>query len=296
MAKVIDLKFQTIPNAIASFLMETTEGPVLIETGPHSTLNQLEKGLQALGYDLSMIKHVFITHIHFDHAGAAWWFAQKNDAIIYMHPFGEKHMSNPEKLYQSAKRIYQDAMDLLWGKLEAIPSKNIKIVTENETVKIGNKHFIAHYTPGHAVHHIAWQVDDILFAGDVAGCKIKNGIVVPPCPPPDINIEDWQQSIQLMRSLPLSKIYLTHFGFVEDIQAHLNSLENILLDWAAWMKPHFEQGNAPKDIIPLFQDYVKTQLLSAGVKEEEIGIYEAANPSWMSVAGLLRYWKKKTER
>ena len=291
--KTLDLHFLQKEQAIASFLLPISFGVVLVETGPYSTLPMLETQLAQYGYSLSDVKHVFLSHIHFDHAGAAWYFAKHNDAIIYVHPAGATHLSKPEKLYTSAKRIYGDAMETLWGAMEPIAEKNICVVEHGTSVYIDNIKFVAWHTPGHAVHHIAWQLQDLIFAGDVAGCKIGEGPVVPPCPPPDIDVEAWVESLELLKALTPKALYLTHFGKVTDVTQHLDSLTTILLDWANWIKPHHEANTPLETLIPLFEHYTKQQLLAANVSETDIAIYEAANPSWMSVAGLLRYWKKK---
>ncbi|MEL6822087.1 MAG: MBL fold metallo-hydrolase [Calditrichota bacterium] len=203
MVKIIDLKFQGLEASIASFLVETSTGPVIVETGPHSCLPHLEHQLKAADYGIDDVAAVFLTHIHLDHAGAAWCFADAG-ADIYLHPFGARHMADPSKLMSSAKRIYQDKMDALWGDMRAIDEERLKIAEDGAAINIGDKRFIAHHTPGHAVHHIAWQCDDLLFAGDVAGVKIGSGPVVPPCPPPDINIEDWKTSIQRILKMDIS--------------------------------------------------------------------------------------------
>lgn len=292
MIHILDLEFLGLSQAIAAFLVETSEGPVLIETGPHSVNGNLKKEVERCGFKMADIQHVFITHIHFDHAGGAWALA-KEGATIYLHPFGKRHLGEPSKLYASAKRIYQDKMETLWGKMEAIEDDKLRTVEHGESITIGDTTITAQHTPGHAVHHIAWQVDDNLFAGDVAGVKIAKGIVVPPCPPPDINIEDWINSIKLIRGLEINALYLTHFNKITNITAHLDALEKMLWDWANWMKPYFENGTDQKEIVPQFMAYTKQQLLNHGLNEEEIQQYEAANPSWMSVAGLMRYWKKR---
>lgn len=292
MIHVIDLEFLGIPHTIASFLIDSKDGPFLIETGPYSTFPRLEAGLQAHGYTPADVKHVLLTHIHLDHAGAAWAFA-KNGAQIYMHPFGERHMENPEKLLSSARRIYQDMMDKLWGAMHPIPGHQITTPGDEDKVQIGEHEVQAIYSPGHAVHHIAWLLDDTLFTGDVAGVKIADGMVVPPCPPPDINIEDWDASIARIRELAPRRLYLTHFGEVTNVSEHLDELEERLHQWAAWMRPRYESGESMADITPAFEEMVRRQLADFGIDQAGIQKYEAANPPWMSVAGLLRYWKKK---
>ncbi len=204
-------------------------------------------------------------------------------------------MNAPEKLMESARRIYRDDMDRLWGEMRKIPMEKLKATKHKVEIQSGDTIIKAWHTPGHAVHHIAWQIGEVLFTGDVAGVRINQQMPVPPCPPPDINIEDWKNSIQLIKDLEVKQLYLTHFGLVEDIEPHLNQLEVYLDDWANWMKPRFENEEDPKEITPIFQEYVRNQLLENGVNAADLDKYEAANPIWMSVAGLLRYWKKKDD-
>lgn len=289
---IIDLHFLNIEQAIAAYLIETSAGPVLIETGPHSSFPSLEKAIKAAGYEVQDIQHVFLSHIHLDHAGAAWVFA-KHGAKIHLHPFGKRHLHSPEKLMASAKRIYKDDMDRLWGQMHPIPAEQLIEVAHEAVVTVGDHQFKALHTPGHAVHHIAWVVGDKIFTGDVAGVKIGGGPVVPPCPPPDINVEDWEQSIALLKAEASKGLYLTHYGLIEDIDTHLNELLSILHIWADWIKPYYLEKADPQIITPKFQAFVQAQLLEKGVDEKGLQQYEAANPSWMSVAGLLRYWHKK---
>lgn len=294
MVHVIDLEFSNVPNSIASFLVDSEGGPILIETGPYSRFEKLEAGIRKCGYELDDIKHVFLTHIHLDHAGAAWAFAERG-ATIYLHPFGQRHIQNPERLISSARRIYLDQMETLWGIMKPIAEDRIRVVGHGEDIQIGDLHIKGWHTPGHAVHHIAWQIGNEVFTGDVAGVRIGDGIPVPPCPPPDINIEDWQQSISLLHSLKPKALYLTHFGKVLRTGAHLNELEKRILNWANWMRPFAEKQMKIEDIIPQFQEFVNKDLADGGVSPEGLLTYEAVSPSWMSVAGLFRYWQKKLE-
>lgn len=294
MIHTLDLGFMGLDQTIASFLIESEAGPILVETGPHSTFPKLEEEIKACGYQVSDIRHVLLTHIHLDHAGAAWAFAEKG-ATIYLHPFGARHLKDPSKLMESARRIYQDQMDSLWGQMKPIPADQLKEVEDRAVIEIGAHQFKALHTPGHAVHHIAWQLDDQIFTGDVAGIRIStDGMIVPPCPPPDINIEDWINSLNILRAVSPATIYLTHFGKVTDVVEHLAALEKRLLDWSGWMKPQYEAGRAVKEVIPEFEAYVKKQLINHGMDEQKLRQYESANPSWMSVAGLMRYWKKRS--
>ncbi|MEK7255843.1 MAG: MBL fold metallo-hydrolase, partial [Bacteroidota bacterium] len=115
------------------------------------------------------------------------------------------------------------------------------------------------------------------------------------CPPPDIHLPVLQASIQLIKSKGFDALYLTHFGLATDVENHLSELETRLLDWANWMKPYFENNANPAEVTPLFQAYVASQLEAAGIQGEDLEKYESANPAWMSVVGLLRYWRKATQ-
>lgn len=290
--EIIDLHFQNLDHTIASYLIETSIGPVLIETGPHSTFAQLNTGLNKLGYKVSDIKHVFLTHIHLDHAGAAWEFARQG-ANIYLHPFGAKNMADPSRLMDSARRIYKDRMDELWGRMEAIPEKQLMQIGHNQVIQVGDTAIKSIHSPGHAKHHIAWQIEEVIFTGDVAGVSINKGPVVPPCPPPDINIDQWKDSIAILRAENPSGLYLTHYGKVTNIEAHLDDLEHILDNWSNWIRDKMNEGVSQDDMIPLFIAHTTKQLKNVGLDDNAIQLYEAANPSWMSVAGLMRYWTKK---
>lgn len=295
----LDLGFLNLEHAIAVFVVEGPQGKVLVEAGPASTLPHLEKALQGNGWKTADFQHVFLSHIHFDHAGAAWAFARQG-AHIYVHPKGFPHLAAPEKLYNSARQIYGDQMDILWGEMNPIPEHQMTAPDHGDVIEACGLRFVAWHTPGHAVHHIAWEVSDghekVLFTGDVAGVKIGAGPVMPPCPPPDIQVEDWQASIRLMQELPVETLYLTHFGAITDKKTHLAALEERLLSWAEWIRPHAENGADPASLVPDFQAFVQKQLLDAGVAPVDLKRYEAANPAFMSVAGLMRYWKKKAAK
>lgn len=290
---VIDLNFLGATNGIAAFLVETEDGPILMETGPHSTLPTLIAGINKIGYKIEDIKHVFITHIHLDHAGAAWCFAE-HGATVYLHPFGYRHMNDPSKLLASAKMIYKEKMDSLWGTLKAIPDNQLVTVEHEGIIDLGATQLKAYHTPGHAKHHIAWQLGSDLFTGDVAGVAINHGPVIPPCPPPDINIEDWEASLKIVESIEeVETYYLAHFGEITDITNHIGKLRSSIASYAAFFKPLYEAGKTVEEILPAFTAFVEEYLVSHGMPREDAIAYEAANPSYMSATGLMRYWTKK---
>ncbi len=292
MIHTLDLHFLENTDTIGAFLIETNERPILIETGPFSVFPVLKKAIENLDYQVEDIGHVLLTHIHLDHAGAAWKFAE-HGAKIYVHPFGAKHLAHPQKLMQSATRIYGDDMERLWAAMNPIPEAQLVEVSDQEEIMVGNTMITAWHTAGHAVHHIAWQLGDVLFTGDVAGVQIGKGAVVPPCPPPDIDLEAWQISIDRIRSINPSKIYLTHYGAKTNVTEHLNQLETNLEKYAQWIRTRWESGESIEEMTPRFDEFLRQELIKMGVDQVGLKQYQAANPGWMSVAGLVRYWSKK---
>ena len=293
MVHILDLDFRGFPNTIAAFLIPSDDGPILVETGPHSCLGVLEKRVKEVGFALSDIKNVFLSHIHLDHAGAAWALARQG-ATIYVHPAGAPHMIDPTKLLNSAKRIYQDQMEVLWGDLQPIDSSRLIEIQDEEEIHIANISLKAIYTPGHAVHHIAWKFGENIFCGDIAGVRITGGPVMPPCPPPDINLEDWISSIDLVQAQNPKGLFLTHFGWINYDVSHFIQLKSCLMRWGQWIKERWQNGKSIEETTPVFEAYVKKELMSYGASPEVIDKYQIANPYWMSVAGLFRYWSKKT--
>ena len=150
--EVLDTQFLGESSVIASYLIESSDGLILVETGPETVFENVKETLAGKGYDWREVKHVLLTHIHFDHAGAAWKFAG-NGAKIYVHPIGLPHLNHPRRLWKSAKRIYKDDMERLWGQMKPIKKELLIPVEDGDQLDIGGQTFKAHYTPGHAVHH-----------------------------------------------------------------------------------------------------------------------------------------------
>ena len=288
---VLDLHFQTA-GTVAAFLVRTPEGPVLVETGPESLFGTLETAVNAQGFALEDIRHVFVTHIHLDHSGAAWRLA-RHGARIYVHPIGAPHLADPGKLLGSARRIYQENMERLWGHLEPIPQEQITPLEDGQVVRFGGLALQAIHTPGHAIHHITYRLEDGLFTGDVGGIRLGQGTVIPPCPAPDINLEAWADSIVRMRAAAPTTIYPTHFGIKGDAMAHFDSLEENIHLLAGWIREQMVAGGTEEAMVPRFQAFMHDLLAEHGLPEQAIQDYETADPAFMSVYGLARYWRKR---
>jgi glyoxylase-like metal-dependent hydrolase (beta-lactamase superfamily II) len=159
---------------------------------------------------------VFLSHIHLDHAGAAWRFAELG-ATIHVHPRGARHLIDPARLMESATRIFGDEMGRLWGEMRPISQDKVCVTRTAVRFRVGRYEVRALATPGHASHHNVYHWDDDLFGGDVAGVRLDGGPPVPPFVPPELHIESWLESIARMRALGATRLYLPHFGLIENI-------------------------------------------------------------------------------
>jgi glyoxylase-like metal-dependent hydrolase (beta-lactamase superfamily II) len=287
----IDLEFRR-RGTVAAYLIESKGEIALIETGPDSTWPRLLASLAELGAKPSDVRNVFVSHIHLDHAGAAWRLAREG-ATVWVHPRGAAHMIDPTKLLTSAKRIYLDRMEELWGTLEPIASERLKIAEDGARVLVGDVELRVLESLGHAQHHNAFLVEGNLFTGDVGGVALGAGPVLPPTPPPDIDLEAWRKTIAAMRALHPTAIYPTHFGRKERPAELLDELESELSTWAAFLRAALEAGKDDAAIVLEFEAWLTSRLKNAGVDDAGVEAYRVALPFAMNVTGLSRYWQKK---
>jgi glyoxylase-like metal-dependent hydrolase (beta-lactamase superfamily II) len=264
----------------------------LVECGPGSTIPNLQAGINSFGYSINDISDVIVTHIHLDHAGASGWFA-KNGARIHVHPLGAPHLINPVKLLTSAGRIYGGEMEKLWGKFLPVPEEQLIIHQDKEYFEVEDLSFYAIDTPGHANHHFAYIHNKICFCGDIGGVRIPGSNYVRlPMPPPEFHVEKWRQSVDKLRQEGLTHILPTHFGTYSDPDKHLPAVENALDSVERWMETIMPLGLPPDEIKTDFLRWENQRAEAAGVEPSLRNVYETANPSWMSLHGIERYWKK----
>src|SRR5262245_28719765 len=184
-----DLHFLGLERAIGSYLIATDDGPGLFDCGPATTLPRLERCLGEI--KVTDLRHLLLSHIHFDHAGAAGLLVRRHpDLTVWVSEVGARHLVDPSRLEASARRLYGADFDRFWGELVPVPERNIRIANGNAAG------WEAFPTPGHASHHVCYFRDGILLAGDACGVRLQpEQFVLPPTPPPDIDIEAWHASI-----------------------------------------------------------------------------------------------------
>lgn len=293
---VIDLNFQGQPGVIASYALDTGDGLALVDVGPGSTLGALEAGLSERGASLSDVRHVLLTHIHLDHAGAAGTLLERVPrARAYVHERGAAHLSRPSRLLASAAQIYGDQMEKLWGEMRAIDPDRLTVLSGGEGLRLGRLEGEALYTPGHAVHHLAYHLGDDLFVGDVGGIRLgARQTPRAPTPPPDIDLSAWRRSVEVLRARDARILALAHFGTYAQEAAHWDGLLATLERDAAVVGEGLEAGQGLEEITERF-----TEHLFADLEGEAPGLSERfgfACPPWMSVQGLARYWGRAAVR
>jgi glyoxylase-like metal-dependent hydrolase (beta-lactamase superfamily II) len=255
-------------------------GDVVIDPGPTSCLETL---LEGLGDERP--RALLLTHIHLDHAGAGGSLVQRwPDLEVYVHERGARHMASPERLVESARMLYGDDMDRLWGEMLPVPEENLRVLEGGEALFDGA--FEVAYTPGHASHHVSFLHEGTAFVGDVGGARIAGSrLTIPPTPPPDIDVEKWHASIELIRGWKPDRLVMTHFGVGEDVDAQLDELAGRLDDWA---------GRAREQGLDGFVAGVRAEI-AGHVDSDTAAAYEQAAPPEQLYAGLERYWRKRAE-
>ena len=227
-----DLQFQGLPRIIAIGMLQGPDGIALVDPGPSTTLPVLRRELAALGASVQDISALLVTHIHLDHSGVAGTLVRENPRIkVYVHQVGAPHLVDPSKLVASAGRLYGDAMERLWGEVAPVAASAIVPLSGGERIAVGGRDWDVAYTPGHASHHVSFFSADtgIAFVGDTAGVRVTpGGFVLPPTPPPDIDIALWMASLSAIERWHPQSLVLTHFGPSASVSAHIAELREHL--------------------------------------------------------------------
>jgi glyoxylase-like metal-dependent hydrolase (beta-lactamase superfamily II) len=268
----IDLLHGGAPRTVGAYLLDTNEGLALFDCGPSTCIEALKAGLAERGYELGDIRHLLLSHIHLDHAGAAGVLVREHPELqVWVSEIGAPHLVDPSRLERSARRLYGDAFDALWGELAPVPEANMRVAARRAA---GLEVFAA---PGHASHHVCYFDGETLYAGDAAGVRIQpSSSVLPPTPPPDVDVEAWLRTIEEIERRAPERLALIHFGVADDVSRHLTELRERLDVWA----DRVEGGATEEQFIAAAK---------ADLPEGEGDAYDRAMPFWQSYQGLKRY-------
>jgi glyoxylase-like metal-dependent hydrolase (beta-lactamase superfamily II) len=267
-------------------------GGAIVDPGPESGIETL---LEAL---TEPPRALLLTHIHLDHAGGAGALVERFPELeVYVHARGAPHLIDPGRLLASAGRLYGEKMDSLWGRVAPVPERNIRTLEGGERVRVAGRDFDVEYAPGHAHHHVVYfdRSDGTAYVGDVAGVRIPpSSFVRPPTPPPDIDVEQWQRSIDLVAQRDPERLALTHFGAVEEPGPHLEQTKRRLDDLASLVRALLDEyGDAP-EAVRAFVDEVRRRTIAESV-DGSAAVLDVGAPIEQTWAGMRRYWVKRAE-
>lgn len=291
---LIDLEHLGERDSVTAYLLESSEGPVIVDPGPAATLPRLRTGLEQRGYQLGDLRALLLTHIHLDHAGASGTLARANPKlVVHVHEKGAPHLAEPSKLVNSATRLYGDRMEALWGEILPVPMDQINVVSGGELLSIGGLNLEVAYTPGHAWHHVSYldRRTGVAFVGDTAGLRgPRVPVILPVTPPPDFDLSAWLESIDRILLWQPNRIALTHFGTWSDPAQHFAALREGLLAWAGYAKETLTLPGSDEDRVRFFVERLHQWIEGRAPTAHAASFLGAAGPEacWQ---GLARYWR-----
>jgi glyoxylase-like metal-dependent hydrolase (beta-lactamase superfamily II) len=276
----IDLRHMEVEKVIAVYLLDTADGPALFDCGPSTTIGALRAGLAERGLQLTDLRHLLLSHVHLDHAGAAGSLVREHPRLqVHVSPVGAPHLVDPSRLERSARRLYGDFFDTLWGELAPVPEANIHPTGDRV---LGLDCF---RSVGHASHHVCYMGDGTLYAGDAAGVRTMPGRhVVPASPPPDIDVEAWYRTLDEIGRRAPDRLALVHFGVVADVPEHLESMRSQLALWTE----RVGAGMSREEFVELG----RVELIADDGPDATFERGFSFSQSW---EGLERYWRKRRE-
>jgi glyoxylase-like metal-dependent hydrolase (beta-lactamase superfamily II) len=292
----IDLNFRNTPGVIATGVLTDPAGVVIVDPGPTSCLETLKRALAAEGIKIADVRFVLLTHIHLDHAGATGTLVQQNPGIeVFVHARGAPHLTDPSKLLESASRLYGSQMGVLWGAVLPVPAERVKVVSGGERLSVGSRVFDVEYTPGHASHHVSFfdRAGGLAWVGDTAGVRLgPSQSVMPPTPPPDIDLDLWDESLRRIRAWQPRQLFLTHFGVFDGVSEHLDDLAVALREVAEMVRHSLDVSGGDEEQFAAFRQEIG-RYIRRRMSEHDAIAYETAAPLRFNWQGLARYWRKR---
>lgn len=294
-----DLHFVGQPGIIATGLIHGRDGVALVDPGPATSLPVLEAALTTRGFTWADVRAVLLTHIHLDHAGGVGHILRAaTDARLYVHERGVQHMVDPSKLIASATRLYQGDMDRLWGEMLPVPANRVEVLGERNQLSIVGHDIESAWTPGHAWHHVSYflPASRIAFVGDTAGiCRPSGRVVLPPTPPPDIDLEAWRTSTETILGWNPDTLFLTHFGPQTSPRLHMQDLWRRMDDWSRRVQISLSKDGSDEERAEAFVRSVIDDLERA-TSRAEAEAYSRAGRFDFSWTGLARYLRKRSNQ
>jgi glyoxylase-like metal-dependent hydrolase (beta-lactamase superfamily II) len=292
----VDLDFVGTPEIIATAVLAGPSSVALVDPGPSTTISTLLAGLRQRGIERRDVRQLLLTHIHLDHAGATGTWLRENSAIeVFVHERGAPHLIDPSRLLSSAERLYGADMQRLWGEVVPVAADRVRVLKGGERLTAAGRELEVAYTPGHASHHVTFfdPADRVAFVGDTAGIRRGAGTyVMPPTPPPDIDLDAWANSAARILQWDPEFLFLTHFGPFRGAREHFAQLTDRVCSWSATVRRLLaDESLTEEQRKAAFVEDALNEMRSV-VGDEEATRYGRAGRLDYSWLGLARYWRK----
>ena len=296
----IDTRMAGYEGITAGYLIRGSR-PCLVETGTAPSAPVVKDALASLGVGAADLASVVVTHIHLDHAGGVGDIAAMYPAAeIVVHQKGARHLADPSRLMASAKMVYGDALDRLFGTMAPVPADRIRAVDETGVVDLGDgRRLSSHYSPGHARHHVG-LVDSLsgdLYVGDAAGVYIPDtGDLRPATPPPDFDLGVALASLQLFAALAPTRLLFSHYGPALDVPAILSRSAEELSVWVSETRAARSAGLDLDHAVAMVRDRTVSRYasLAEGADPDVAAKFERISGAASNVGGIW-HWLEKTE-
>lgn len=297
---LIDLEFQGVPGVIGSFLLAGDDDLVLIESGPSTTLERLGQAIRAAGYQLADLSRLIVTHIHLDHAGAAGVLLREQPNVrLSVHASGAPYLIDPERLIQSATRIFGDRMDRLWGEVVGVEGSRVDVIEDGDVLRVGGRDILVRHAPGHAGSHVVLldRSTGVLFTGDAAGARLKGtDYVCPTLVPPELDLHLWTRTVEMMQELNATKLALTHCGVFEDVERHLADVIPNLQEQVAIGEAVLKSPDDETRVIDFLEAQQREEYVREGAGITDVDAHMRAMglamPPYVAAQGLTRLFKQ----
>jgi glyoxylase-like metal-dependent hydrolase (beta-lactamase superfamily II) len=289
--QILDLDFRDTEGLVAAYLVPEEEGFSLIETGPSTCRRALLAGIARAGVAPEQVRHVFVTHIHLDHAGGMGAVVNAfPKATFYAHELGVPHLVDPSRLIASARRAWGAAADPLWGTILPVPAPRVVALRGGERFPVRGGELSVLATPGHARHHLAFFDSGIrgIFTGDGAGVRLEHSAHLRPAvPPPDLDLEELFTSLDAMRRTDPRLVLFSHFGPSPDGAADLARYRTLVEQWRDVALAAARERPDPTFVADRLRRYDEATLSGSPPDDREslVSGYELA------AQGFLRYFE-----
>ena len=289
----IDTQMGGYTGITAGYLIRG-DRPALIETGTALSAPTVVAALAALGIGSHDLATVVVTHIHLDHAGGVGDIARAYpQATVVVHERGARHLADPTRLVASARRVFGNDMDTLFGELLPTEAERLQVVSDEGEVDLGGgRQLTAFHSPGHASHHLGLidsQTGD-LYTGDAAGIYIpETADVRPSTPPPDFDLSLALHSLDRFRAMAPQRLLFSHYGPVADVDDVLARSSEELQSWVSAVRADRERGVDLDHAVALLRGRIAEAEPSLASEPELAHKFEVLSSSQANVEGIWRY-------